>query len=151
MSAIDRLPGATLAPPVIFRCLDVCSQAHCCLAASIQTPRTPQTFWRELFNVSAPLRRILKLTWLDSLAAWGLHGEEKPAPGSSCSPLWESWVSSGSLHRSPRGSFLGIISKPPFPHYVLKQGENKLQLPAVFPGTPENRFQTLDFQPRQIF
>lgn len=38
----------------------------------------------------------------------------------------------------PRGSFKarGIISKPRFPHYVLKRGENKLKLPAVFPGTP---------------
>lgn len=38
MSGIDRFPGATLAPLVIFRCLDVCSQAHRCLGVSIGSP-----------------------------------------------------------------------------------------------------------------
>lgn len=39
VSGIDLFPGATLAPLVILRCLDVSSQAHWCLAVLIEPVR----------------------------------------------------------------------------------------------------------------
>lgn len=116
-----------------------------------RNPSDSSDFLERVVQCVGPVEKDIEVdtegSFLSRLA--GLAGTLGPSGGGSqaARPSWAELeterlfgnVQSLLVHSAsfPRRSFKthGIISKPHFPHYVLKHGENKLKLPAVFPGT----------------